>query len=113
MKIPISKYYKDHEWDVKKSAHIAFVVSGNTVISVGYNRKIMPKDGVFTVHAEAAALKKAGRRARGATLHSIRIKKDGSYGLAKPCPKCQVLIDRLGMKVKYSSELWNEQGSQL
>jgi len=49
------------------------------------------------LHAEIAALLKCGTK----TPHSIsvvRIKKDGSTGLAKPCPACMLAIKQWNIK---------------
>ena len=40
------------------------------------------------------ALNKAGQRAKGADILVIRLKKDGSFGLAKPCFNCEFLINK-------------------
>lgn len=77
-------------------------------MAVGYNRRKFPADGEFSWHAEASGLKKAGRRAMGASLYVIRVRKDGSYGNAEPCPNCKAFIERSGIvKVDWSKEEWN------
>ncbi len=54
-------------------------------------------------HAEARALRKAGR---GATLIVARVKKDGSLGSALPCARCRSLIKSKGVvRVWYSNTL--------
>jgi len=100
MKIPvdIEKYKDDHPEDVKKAIHFAIILKRNKVISVGYNRLAFPHGGKFTTHAEDAALKKAGKRARGAIMLVFRIRrKDRSIATAKPCYTCAFLMARAGI----------------
>jgi deoxycytidylate deaminase len=40
----------------------------------------------FSVHAEMAALLDAGPAARGADLLVVRMRHDGTFGMALPCP---------------------------
>lgn len=57
-----------------------------------------------SVHAEEQAILRilnapdGLRKLAGATIYVTRIKKDGSTGLAKPCSKCQALIDSVFIK---------------
>jgi hypothetical protein len=95
---------ENHPRDVKKATVIA-IVDGRDFTEVGYNRRKFPVNGTFTFHAEEAALKKSGRRARGAYMLVVRVKKNGSYGLAKPCVKCESLAKKAGIvKIEYSTE---------
>jgi deoxycytidylate deaminase len=104
----LKAHLKAHPRDIKKATVLAFVVSRGAIVSVGYNRKVFPEGGKWSTHAEEAALKKAGRRAVGATLHVIRIMKNGDYAYARPCHDCQMMIIRSGVAiVKYSDESWN------
>lgn len=59
------------------------------------------------LHAEFDCLLRAARQGfsnwRKAELYVARSRKDGSPGLAKPCPTCAELIDSLGIiKVHYT-----------
>jgi len=57
------------------------------------------KDPNLNGHAEAKALKKAGR---GSILWVARVLKDGkTWAIAKPCKKCQALIKNKGVKRVY------------
>ena len=50
-------------------------------------------------HAEAKVLKKTGK---GAILWVARVLKDGkTWAMAKPCPKCQILIKNKGVERVY------------
>lgn len=51
-------------------------------------------------HAEAKALKKAGK---GSILWVSRVLANDSYGLAKPCKDCQRLIKKYEVKKVYYS----------
>jgi deoxycytidylate deaminase len=76
--------------------HVAIVTRGGCVLSVGVN------SGVH--HAEMVALWElfpANRK--GVTVMSLRIRKDGSLAMAKPCPACTRNMREYGVKkVVYS-----------
>lgn len=57
------------------------------------------------VHAEFDAILKAARmeKLEGSVLYVARYRKDGSYGLAKPCRHCQYVIGRVGIRKVYFS----------
>lgn len=58
---------------------------GATVISVnGWNTDVEPKH-----HAEGRVIRKLDV---GSTIFVARIKKDGTVGMAKPCPACQNIL---------------------
>ena len=120
MRLPIEQHRKRHPGDVRAATVIAFVVSRGKIVADGYNRRMdVPVDGKFSYHAEEVALKKAGRRASGATLYVVRVKKDNSRGLAKPCVRCMEAINRTGIVRVYftldASNAWGKliwKGSQ-
>jgi deoxycytidylate deaminase len=97
-----------HPKDVRKARVIAIIFKRNRVISYGFNRIVMSRTELhhtgqarayWTKHAEADALKKAGRRSNGAQMLVVRIKRDGTFGTAKPCFGCQFLIERAEIKL--------------
>ena len=79
------------------------------VISVAYNdyRKSHPIQAHFAklsgrpeavyLHAEIAALLRA-KDDRPFKIHIERYKKDGSPGLAKPCPACMLALKAYGIQ---------------
>jgi pyrimidine deaminase RibD-like protein len=98
MKLPIKEHKSKHPAsDVKTASLMAFVVRRGKVVTVGYNRRVFPNGEAFSQHAEEAALKKAGSRAKGATLYVLRFKKDGSRGMARPCGRCHDTLNRAGI----------------
>ncbi len=98
-----------HPKNVKTATCMAFVVRRGKVVAVGYNRRVFPNAEKFSQHAEIAAIRKAGMRARGSSIYVLRFKKDGTYGLAKPCLNCSRVIERVGIvRVYYSTEQWNQ-----
>ena len=102
----VALLHDKHPKKVRAATTIAIVLRRGKRIAYGFNRV---KFGETTWHAEEVALKKAGRRALGASMYVIRIRKDGSYGMAMPCPKCQKLLEHMGIaKVKWSDDSWNE-----
>lgn len=105
---------------VDKSEHKQFKVGcvildkkGN-VIAEGYNqKKTHPmqykyaernnREKKIYLHAEISALVKC--RAEPHEIIVVRVKKDGSYGLAKPCPICMSAIMESGIKnIVYSTD---------
>lgn len=106
--------------DFMKTRLGAVLIYKGKVMSVGWNStKTSPlqkdlnrlrnfpvdcSEAHHSLHAEVACLTKAkdldidwGR----ANLFVCRIKKDGSFGLARPCPGCQALIKSMGIKNIY------------
>jgi deoxycytidylate deaminase len=102
-RLRIQEHLRKHPKDVRKATLIAFVMDGDTLISVGYNRKKFPTNNKFTYHAEEMALYKAGRRAKNKTLYVVRILKNGTIGLAYPCKNCQKMIERYQIRKTYYS----------
>lgn len=90
------------------------IVDGHRIISSGCNSdtKTLPLqskidfqhlncESTGKVHAETEALIYFIRRhlsLPNATLYTFRQHKDGSYGCAKPCPRCIHLIKSVGIK---------------
>lgn len=93
--------------------HVAFLFRKSKLVTIGCNKpRTHPATKKYhyepKVHicAELDACLKAGDV--DFTLYTmlvIRIKKDGSLGMSKPCPGCQHLLKSLGIKsVMYSDE---------
>jgi deoxycytidylate deaminase len=104
----VKHLYKLHPRDIKKATVIAIIYKRNKIISYGFNRKIMSTTELhhtnqirayWTKHAERDALNKAGIRSKGCEMLVIRIKKDMSFGNAKPCYNCQFLIEKAEIKL--------------
>ena len=90
----------------------AVIVSSGRIISAGFNsiryskvpfrvKKPFPE----SLHAEQAAILRAlhetsgdTRVFRSSTMFVARIKRDGSFGCAKPCPTCESFIKAVGIK---------------
>lgn len=78
----------------------AVLIRGGSVLSSGFNRyrndpALVSLDGV-SYHAEESTIRKAGNP-HGATLYVARVKRDGALGLAKPCLKCQQIMQSAGV----------------
>ena len=89
----------------------AVIVSSGRIISQSYNQiryskvPIRGKKFPESLHAEQAAIIRALHENHGDTRvfrHSIlyvaRIRRDGSFGCAKPCSICQCFIKAVGIK---------------
>lgn len=60
-------------------------------------------------HAEHRLSRKLDTGAH--TVYVVRIRVDGTYGMAKPCPHCQIALKRKKVKkVIYSTNVQNEFG---
>lgn len=56
------------------------------------------------LHAEAHAILSLGLfSCLNKTMYVVRVKRDGSYAMAKPCKSCQKLIQEVGIKDVYYS----------
>jgi cytidine deaminase len=89
----------------------AAILYKNKIVSIGTNKykthPVMKKfcknpDAIF-LHAEVDAIHKATKlltlkQLEKATLVVVRVKQDGSSGLAKPCAGCQDCIDHYKLK---------------
>lgn len=96
---------------VSKVRLAAAIVYKNKIVSIGRNQyKTHPimlrfcknPEAIF-LHAEVDAINKATKilnknELAKATLVVLRIKKDGSYGMAKPCEGCQDCINHYNIK---------------
>jgi deoxycytidylate deaminase len=96
----IQLHRKNHPEDVRKAWIMAIITKRNKIISVGYNRRRFHWDGKFTFHAEEVAIKKAGRRANGATIHVLRIMKNDDIFYVLPCHECAIKIKKAGCILK-------------
>ena len=85
------------------------VVKCGTPVSLGYNRFYSDRHFCYpkstTIHAEAAAIKNCSlEQLRGAVIYVARLHKDQSLALARPCPQCMVLLQKVGIKkIVYST----------
>jgi len=50
------------------------------------------------LHAELVALLKGSKRGKVHHIHVVRIKRNGSSGLAKPCSSCSLALKDFGVK---------------
>lgn len=90
----------------------AVAVSGGRVIGVACNKSrnhptvledanIKDQAGIC---AERRLLAIIGEKAKGATMYVARYRKDGSFGLSKPCERCKKALNASDVKkVVYSS----------
>jgi deoxycytidylate deaminase len=70
-----------------------------------YNRFREGKHTRHALHAEIGALAKVGytdlEKLKDATVYISRIRLDGSYGLARPCPACMNALFDFGVRKAY------------
>ncbi len=94
---------------------VAVVLKGRRIVAYGYNSSKTHPCGQKTVekyrlkahcsnsiHAELSAISKSSG---GDRIFVARIKADGKFGLAKPCPVCEKIIEESGIKkVEYTQD---------
>ncbi len=87
----------------------AVLFRGSKVLGTGYNRTGESQNRLRTSHwpdsrhAEVDAVVDALRRypaseLKGADILVVRLKKDGSYGLALPCEDCYQVLTNIGIR---------------
>lgn len=75
--------------------HAVLVMVGKRIVGAGWNAE--------NRHAEMMALLHARDEAYGADALSIRIRKSGHLGMARPCANCMAALKRAGVRrVQYS-----------
>jgi deoxycytidylate deaminase len=75
----------------KQHKHAVMIFRGGALVATGYNHE--------DIHAEQVALGKLWPDHRvGTRVVSIRLRKNGELGMAKPCPKCEVMLREAGVK---------------
>jgi deoxycytidylate deaminase len=86
----------------------AFIVKGNRIISLGFNKnKTHTKSNHAwkRLHAEICAIIKTKEDLTGCTIYVYRETKLGNLGMARPCPTCLAAIQEVGIKkICYSTE---------
>lgn len=93
----------------KKSTHqfqlACVIVKKNIIISLGVNSiKTHPKSltPYRMTHAEVDAVASANiEDLNGATAYLYRENKAGDNAISKPCPYCEMLLKRVGIKTVY------------
>jgi deoxycytidylate deaminase len=95
-----------------KSCHVAILLSGKKVISVGFNqmdRQCFRGKTVHSVHAEVDCLRKCRPirdiMKRNYTLVVVKVSKDpnGSYYDSMPCKECTKFLKGLNFRKVYCS----------
>lgn len=94
----------------------ACLARGKSIFSVGvnqvkshpmaYRRKQARVKGSwrYGLHAEVhACLGLDTSQLQGASIYVVRVKKDGTLGMAKPCIRCQEFLRAVGVKRAYYS----------
>lgn len=90
----------------------AVALSGGRVIGVacnkGRNHPTILEDADIKHQASTCAerrlLAALGDKAKGAVIYVARVKKNGSFGMSKPCERCKEMLNDMGVKrVVYSS----------
>jgi tRNA(Arg) A34 adenosine deaminase TadA len=93
---------------IARNRHGAVLIKRGKLVSASTNipirePRINDTGRGCSIHAEAAAIRKAGNKAHGATLIVVRVNKSGKMLPSKPCKSCQGLISRSGIRKVYHS----------
>lgn len=99
---------------VSRAQLAAAIVYKNKVIAIGTNQlkthpimiEFQRGPGAIFLHAEIDAINKARRKISDeklskSTLIVVRVRKDGSFGMAKPCRGCADCIDHFRINNVY------------
>lgn len=90
-----------------RNTHGAVVVKSGRVMGTGYNKdrnhpKFVSPEHIksdCSYHAEQVAIREAGEyNIKGAVIYVARVSKNGYDRNSKPCPRCNSLIERAGIK---------------
>ncbi len=83
----------------KKHLHGSVIELGGRIIAKGTNslKPLAPPDGKYSIHAEVAAMNRAGIKAVGATLYVVKVNKKGIKN-SEPCKDCVAEIKKSGIK---------------
>ncbi len=88
--------------------HFTYIMNGSKIVSWGYNKtkKTHPMAKKYghlfeCIHSELDALIHARHDLTKCKVVNVRIKKDGSPGLSKPCPQCQEMLKDHGIEYVY------------
>ncbi len=75
-------------------------VETNSTRYVSYPVRYAHHDDMHSTHAEVAAIMRVRKKVdlEGAKLWVARLKRTGEVGLSKPCPMCQEVIARHGIR---------------
>ena len=102
---------KNHPSVELRSLHVALLVKGGRILSVGFNKRkknkfidIHARHPGCTTHAECAAILKVRKKIdlTGCKIYVARLKKnDHTLGNSKPCEMCQEIIKKHGIKKVY------------
>ena len=76
----------------------AIIIKGGSIIATGHNSEC--------IHAEESAINRSSKsNIKGCTLVVLRVRRNGTLGLAKPCQDCMGRITIAGIKkVLYTDE---------
>lgn len=101
------KYFKLCEKLSYKSNHSqhrlgCVIVKKNRIVGLGFNsNKTSPHspDKFKTIHAEFDAICGISPNdLKDSTAYILRIRKDGSYGMSKPCETCLLILKHCGVE---------------
>jgi deoxycytidylate deaminase len=119
--IEITKCLKKHK-ETGHSFHATFIYDKNKLLSIGFNNykklhrshkfgiykgyKDNPEKYVASIHSEIDALIKLGRtNCSKLTFINIRIDNNGNPNIAKPCSNCLKVLQDVGFKNIYFTNL--------
>lgn len=112
---------KTHKFDNSNEYKLcSLIVKGGKVLSIGYNSRdwnsmteaYKVHDWCSSTHAEMAAIlaKRKKVRFEGSKIYVVRLRADGSLGMAKPCQMCENVLRNYGIKRAIYSIETNEYG---
>jgi len=98
--LTIAGQVADVSVDIKRKAFVGAVAirrDGTMVVSRNGSTP-WPNGKSPSCHSEARVLRKSGY---GATVYVARVKRNGDFGLAKPCFSCMPALKAMGVEMVY------------
>jgi cytidine deaminase len=86
--------------DISGHRHIAFIIDNSNIMQYGYNN-IRGLTYNIPVHAEIDAINKLKKFHKNQKIKIdilvLRVKRNGEYGMSKPCQNCIGKMDKIAM----------------
>lgn len=101
---------KTKPFQIRKSWTLAIAAKNNRIVAIGRNTRRLPittgrnpgGNKLFSFHAEYNVVKRLrGENLNDIDLYVVRLLKKGGFANAKPCKRCEQLINECGIRRVY------------
>jgi hypothetical protein len=109
MRVAVSLHKKRRSQHTPNYLHYTFVFTNNALVAYGINRPgprpLCYADHVLSLHSEWVALWRARSVwKKKLTVINIRLSKNGSLRISRPCDDCQRFLSKFDCSVFYSTD---------